>query len=257
MTNRLEGKTALITGATGGQGRVACRMFAEAGARVFGTDLDADAGAAMESELRGEGLDVRFTASDLSRSDDVRALRSAVDEAFGGLDVLYANHGIILGSPLLETTEDQWNRVLDVNLTSVFRLIRSLAPTMAGRQASIIAVSSIGAVTVFPNLAAYGAAKAGLAMLAKCAAVDLAHLGIRVNAICPGVIDTPMPRNFIDTLPGKPDPDAVIQGFAEGAVVGRLGQPEEVVSLALYLASDESTFMTGSVLNIDGGWSLT
>ncbi|GAA3524041.1 SDR family NAD(P)-dependent oxidoreductase [Nocardioides daeguensis] len=253
---RLQGKTALITGATGGQGRVACRTFAEEGARVLATDLDPAAGAELEATLRDKGLEVTFVATNLASAAGVEELAAAA-EALGGLDVLYANHGIILGSPLLETTEEEWDRIQDVNLKSVFLLTRRLAPVMADRDASIINVSSVGALTVFPNLSAYGAAKAGLAMFSKCAAVDLAPLGIRVNAICPGVIDTPMPRSFIDTLPDQPDAEPIMRAFAEGSVVGRLGRPEEVVSLALYLASDESTFMTGSVLTVDGGWSLT
>lgn len=253
---RLRGKTAVISGATGGQGRIACRTFAEHGARVVATDLDAEAGAKLEAELRGDGFDVSFVAADLAAGAGVEAVRAQVAERFGNLDVLYANHGIILGSPFLDTTEQEWDHIQAVNLKSVFLLIKAFAPLMADRQASVIAVSSVGGLTVFPNLSAYGAAKAGVAMLAKCAAVDLAHLGIRVNAICPGVIDTPMPRNFISTLPGKPDEGPILQSFADGSVVGRLGRPEEIVSLALYLASDESTFVTGSVITADGGWSL-
>ncbi|MGV9711028.1 SDR family NAD(P)-dependent oxidoreductase [Gordonia sp. NPDC003424] len=254
--SRLHEKRVLITGANGGQGQVACQTFAEEGARVIATDLDVAVGADLQKSLRDKGLDVTFVASDLADSDGVDALRDAVADAFGALDVLYANHGIILGSPLTETTEEQWDHVQCVNLKSVFLLTKALAPLMANRGASIINVSSVGGLTVFANMSAYGAAKAGVAMFTKCAAVDLANLDIRVNAICPGVIDTPMPRNFIGTLPGKPAVESVMQEFADGAVLGRLGRPEEIVSLALYLASDESTFMTGSVITADGGWSL-
>lgn len=254
---RLHGKTAVITGATGGQGTIACQRFAEEGAAVIATDLDGEAGARLQDELRGKGLDVTFTAADLTAAQDIARLAGAVADRFTGLDVLYVNHGIILGKPLMDVTEAEWDRVHNVNLKSVFRLIQAMVPAMSGRSASIVNVSSIGGITVLPNLSAYGAAKAGLSMLSKCAAVDLASHDIRVNAICPGVIDTPMPRNFVSTLPDHPDEDLVMRGFAEGHVVGRLGRPEEVVSLALFLASDESTFMTGSVVTIDGGWSLT
>lgn len=254
---RLHEKTALITGATGGQGRVACQSFAGEGASVLATDLDATAGADMQAALTDKGLDVTFVAADLATAAGVEQVARAVLERFEGLDILYANHGIILGSPLLETTEEEWDRIQDVNLKSTFLLTRHLAPRMAGRGASIINVSSVGAITVFPHLSAYGAAKAGLAMFTKCAAVDLAPLGIRVNAICPGVIDTPMPRRFIATLPDRPQAEPIMRAFADGAVVGRLGRPDEIVSLAMYLASDESTFLTGSILTADGGWSLT
>lgn len=255
--NRLEGKVALITGAAGGQGRIACRLFNQEGARVIATDNNAEAGASLQEELRSDGIEIEFIVADVTDSDSVSKLSEYVRQNVGHLDVLYSNHGVILGSPLLDTTEAEWDRVFDVNLKSVYRLIRAFAPLMADRGASIVNVSSIGGVSVFPNLAAYGAAKAGVAMLSKCAAVDLAHLGIRVNAICPGVIDTPMPRDFISTLPNNPDVEGIMQSFAEGSVMNRLGLPEEIVSLALYMASNESTFMTGSVVNVDGGWSLT
>ncbi|MFC4942432.1 SDR family NAD(P)-dependent oxidoreductase [Pseudonocardia sp. GCM10023141] len=253
--SRLPGKTALITGATGGQGRIACARFAEEGATVIATDLDAQTGADFAQELRDKGLSVSFIPANVTDPNDIDRLSAAAQDA-GGLDILYANHGIILGKSLLETSVEEWDRVQDVNLKSVFLLTKALAPHMTGRNASIVNVSSIGGVTVFPDLSAYGAAKAALAMFSKCAAVDLAQFGIRVNAICPGVIDTAMPRNFVSMLPGNPDADEIMGGFAAGHVLGRLGRPEEVVSLALYLASDESSFMTGSVVNVDGGWSL-
>ncbi|GLZ50364.1 dihydroanticapsin 7-dehydrogenase [Actinomycetospora sp. NBRC 106375] len=252
---RLQGKTAVITGATGGQGRIACMRFAEEGATVIGTDLDAAAGADLTTELQEKGFAMTYVAADLADPEGVERLAVAARE-FDGIDILYANHGIILGKPLLETSIEEWDHVQDVNIKSVFLLTKALAPLMEGRAASIVNVSSVGGLTVFPNLSAYGAAKAGLAMFSKCAAVDLAQRGIRVNAICPGVIDTAMPRNFVATLPDNPDEDEVMKGFAQGHVLGRLGRPEEVVNLALFLASDESSFMTGSVLTVDGGWSL-
>ncbi len=249
---RLQNKRVVITGAVGGQGQVACRLFAQEGARIVASDLDEVAGKELEGSLRQDGFDVTFSAADLSSAEGAKTLASRAAAALGGVDVLYANHGIILGRPLLETTESEWDRIQDVNLKSNFLLTQQIAPLMT-EGGSIINVSSVGGQVVFPAMSAYGAAKAGLAFFSKVAAVDLAPLGIRVNAICPGVIDTNMPRNFASTLDS---PEDVLQSFRDGHLVGRMGRAEEVVYLALYLASDESTFTTGAVMTVDGGWSL-
>ena len=250
---KLDGKNVVITGATGGQGQAACRLFCEEGGRVLGTDLDEQAGTQLAEELRGKGYDFAFVAADLSGSAGCERFAGEVGARFDQVDVLYNNHGIILGKPLLETTEQEWDLVHDVDLKSVFLLTKQIAPLMLDHGGSIINVSSVGGLVAFENMAAYGAAKGGLAMFSKAAAVDLAPYGVRVNAICPGVVDTPMPRNFISGLAEK---DAIWQGFEDGHLVGRLGRSEEIVSLALYLASDDSTFMTGAAIPIDGGWSV-
>jgi 2-keto-3-deoxy-L-fuconate dehydrogenase len=250
---RLDDKNVIITGATGGQGQTACRMFSAEGARILATDLDAQVGAELEKELRDKGYDFSFVTADLATGAGCDRLATEARGRFDRVDVLYNNHGIILGKPLLDTTEEEWDRVHDIDLKSVFLLTKQIAPLMTEHGGSIINVSSVGGLVAFANMAAYGAAKGGLAMFSKAAAVDLAPYGIRVNAICPGVVDTPMPRNFVSGLTEK---EAVWQGFENGHLVGRLGRSEEVVSLALYLASDESTFMTGAAIPIDGGWSV-
>jgi NAD(P)-dependent dehydrogenase (short-subunit alcohol dehydrogenase family) len=250
---KLDGKNVIITGAAGGQGQAACRLFCQEGGRVLGTDLDEQSGARLAEELRGKGYDFSYVTADLSGSAGCERLADQVRARFDRVDVLYNNHGIILGKPLLETTEQEWDRVHDVDLKSVFLLVRQIAPLMRDRGGSIINVSSVGGLVAFSNMAAYGAAKGGLAMFSKAAAADLAPYGIRVNAICPGVVDTQMPRNFVSGLEAKDD---IWKGFEEGHLVGRLGRAEEIVPLALYLASDDSTFMTGAVIPIDGGWSV-
>lgn len=250
---KLDGKNVIITGAAGGQGQAACRLFCEEGGRVLGTDLDEQSGARLSEELRRKGHDFSYVTADLSGSAGCGQLADEVRARFDRVDVLYNNHGVILGKPLLETTEQEWDRVHDVDLKSVFLLVRQIAPLMRDRGGSIINVSSVGGLVAFSNMAAYGAAKGGLAMFSKAAAVDLAPYGIRVNAICPGVVDTQMPRNFVSGLEAR---DAIWKGFEEGHLVGRLGRAEEIAPLALYLASDDSTFMTGAVIPIDGGWSV-
>jgi NAD(P)-dependent dehydrogenase (short-subunit alcohol dehydrogenase family) len=249
---RLQDKNVIITGAAGGQGQAACRMFLDEGANVLATDIDEAALTGLGKEL-GDDVRLSVVAADASGSAGVERIADAARERFDRVDVLYNNHGIILGKPLLDTTEEEWDRVHDVDLKSVFLLTKQIVPLMQAHGGSIINVSSVGGLVAFANMAAYGAAKGGLAMFSKVAAVDLAPWNIRVNAICPGVIDTQMPRNFIS---GLADRDEIWRGFEQGHLTGRLGRAEEIVTLAIYLASDESTFMTGSVIPIDGGWSV-
>jgi NAD(P)-dependent dehydrogenase (short-subunit alcohol dehydrogenase family) len=246
---RLEGKTAVITGASGGMGQAASRRFCEEGASVLGVDLDDAAGTELERVLRAAGHEFEFRRLDVTSTAEIKAFAAYVREKLEHLDVLYNNAGIILGKHLLETTDEEWDRIHDVNLKSVFILTRELAPLMKDG-GSIINISSTGGLVAYESMTAYGAAKGGVAMFSRAAAVDLAPT-IRVNAVCPGAIDTQMPRNFIRNLP---DRDAVWSLF-EDTLVGRIGRAEEVVALALWLASDESSFMTGAVIPIDGGWT--
>ncbi|QJY50002.1 SDR family NAD(P)-dependent oxidoreductase [Pseudonocardia broussonetiae] len=251
---RLTGKHAIITGATGGMGLVACRQFCDEGAIVVGTDLDEEAGRKLEVALQADGLSFTFVAADVATSEGIRRISdTARADLDGRIDVLYNNHGIILGKPLLDTTEAEWDRIHDVDLKSVFLLTKAVVPLMTDG-GSIINVASAGALVALPGMSAYCAAKGGLTMFSKGAAADLAPLGIRVNAICPGSIDTPMPRAFFALL-SEEDAAAAMEANAAEHFVNRFGRPEEVVTLAVYLASDESTFMTGAAIPIDGGYT--
>lgn len=249
---RLSHKRILVTGALGGQGRVACRMFGAAGAKVIGTDLNDAAGRDFEEELLAEGVDFSFIAADMTDADHRDKLVKNLNATHDYLDGLYLNHGVILGKSLFDTTDQDWDRVHDVDLKSVFFLVQAIAPMMFDRSGSIVIVSSTGGLIAVPNMAAYAAAKAGAAMLARSLAVDLAPHSIRVNAICPGVIDTDMPRKFVSELEHG---DAVLHALEQSHVLKRLGRSEEVVSMGLYLLSDEASFMTGAVLPVDGGMS--
>lgn len=251
----LEGKTAVITGAAGGMGRVASRRFCEEGASVLGTDIAGERGKDLERELKGDGLDFEFRRADITSSDEVEALAEYAKEKFDTLDVLINNAGIILGRPVLETTEEEWDRLHNTNLKSVFLMTRAMAPFMRKGRASIVNVSSVGGEVAIANMSAYGASKAGVVLFSKACAVDLAP-DIRVNAVLPGLVDTPMSRGFVAALPEE-QREVVWQGFAGQHILDRVGEPEEVVSLIAYLASDEASFITGSAITVDGGWTTT
>jgi 2-keto-3-deoxy-L-fuconate dehydrogenase len=247
--DRLKDKRVIITGAAGGQGRVACRMFAAEGAKVVASDIVADVAKDIEAIAPGA---ITYVAADVTRPDGIRTIVDTALKSLGGrIDVLYNNHGVILGKPFLETTPEEWDRIHDIDLKSVYFLSQRVAPAMLPGS-SIINISSVGGLVAMQNMSAYSAAKGGVAMLTKGMALDLSPRGIRVNAIAPGAIDTPMPRNFIKDLPDK---EGIWAAIEERHMMRRFGQPHEVVTMAIFLASDESSFMTGSVVTVDGGWS--
>ena len=250
MSGRLEGKTAVITGAAGGMGRVACRMFCHEGASVLGTDVDQEAGALLERELRADGLPFQFQRCDLSSATDVEALARWTGKTFERLDVLYNNAGIVIGRPLREMSVEEWDRVLDINLRGAFLTMRELIPLM-GPGGSIINISSGFGLIGGSQLTAYCASKGGLVLLTKAAALELGP-DIRVNAICPGMIDTPMPHKSVEEHP--PELRAsILEGLLETHVAKRMGRPEEVVAVAVFLASDEASFVTGAAIPVDSG----
>ncbi|WP_243061028.1 SDR family NAD(P)-dependent oxidoreductase [Nocardioides sp. SR21] len=249
---KLKDKIAVVSGTTGGMGALAARTFCENGATVIGVDLDPELGAKLEAELQGDGHAFTFVRVDVTRRADILALADHVRDNHGRLDVLYNNAGVVLGKHVLDTTEEEWDRVHDVVSKGTFLMMRELVPLM-GEGGSVVNVASAGGLAGMDGMAAYCSAKASVVLLTKTAAIDLAP-GIRVNAICPGAIDTQMPRNFVATMPeemGK----AVWDELARGHLTGRFGRPEEVVSVGLFLASDASSFMTGAAVVVDGGWT--
>jgi 2-keto-3-deoxy-L-fuconate dehydrogenase len=248
--SKLAGKSAVITGAAGGIGVVACRRFCEEGATVLGVDVAVDGGEALEQELRSDGHEFSFVACDVSSSQEVAKLATDVTSRLGGLDILYNNAGVIVGKPLIETTDEEWDRVLGVNLRGTFLTMRALVPLMNGQGAVVNTSSGLGLVGS-EQMSAYCASKGGVVLLTKAAALELGP-GIRVNAICPGVIDTSLPHTALDGLP-EDVRAAVFGDWLAMHVAGRLGRPDEVVSAALFLASDDASFVTGAAIPVDSG----
>ena len=251
---RLDGKVVILTGAARGQGAVAAETFAKEGARLLLGDVLAEEGERVAAKINADGgqaVQAVFEAGDVSLEADPPRLAQKCLSAFGQIDVLYNNAGVILGKTLQDTSLEEWNRILRIDLTGPFLMSKAVIPHMADQKSgSIINISSAGGIVGYPHMAAYGAAKGGLVNLTRCMAVDLAEYNIRVNAICPGAIDTPMPRIYIENMENK---EAAWQQVADAHLLKRFGTPIEVVNLALFLAADESSFMTGSIIPVDGG----
>jgi len=250
MTFRLSGKTAFVTAAGQGIGRATATAFAAQGARVIATDINADALASLRSEIG-------CTAYPLDVTDP--AAVSKIADATGPVNVLFNAAGYVHAGNLLECTEEEWTFAFELNVRSQFRTIKAFLPGMLDNGGgSIINVASVvGGIKGAPNRFVYGTTKAALLGLTKSVAADFVTRGIRCNAICPGTVMSPSLQERIIAqakATGK-SLEEVEAGFVQRQPMGRLGRAEEIAALAVYLASDESAFTTGTTQIIDGGWS--
>lgn len=248
----LSGRVIVLTGVTGGIGRVTARTYLENGAIVIGSDIDAAAGDALAAELTGEGFDFTFFAGDVTQAQTARSLADLVRARHDHLDVLHNNAGVLIFKSVLDTTDEEWDLVLNVSLRGTFLMTRELAPLMRQGGSIINMGSSLGLVGG-ANEAAYCAAKGAIVNFTKAVAVDLAPK-VRVNAICPGAIDTPMPRNIVESLPTEIRA-GVWKSLEDESLLGRVGTADEVAALAVFLAGDGAAFINGTAIAIDGGWT--
>jgi len=253
---RMQGKVALITGAGRGIGRASAELFAREGAKVVLAEINEERGCAVEEAIRGAGGEAMFVRADASRSEDVRAACAAAVEAFGGLHALYNNASVFLGSddgPVTELSEEIWDRVLAVNLRSVFLCSKHAIPLIVeSGGGSVIHTSSSAGVMGIPGCDAYTATKGATIALTRSMAVEYGPHKIRVNCIAPAAILTEMVQqsNFSD-------PAFDEQAFLNTTPVRRWGTPEDVANIALFLASDESSYVNGTVIVADGGLTIT
>ncbi|OAK59591.1 oxidoreductase [Pseudomonas putida] len=253
MAGRLNGKVALITGGAGGCGLAASQLFAAEGARVGIVDLPGSDGAAVARRLREAGHQAVFAAADVSDAQQVKAAVATVEAAFDHITVLMNHAGILSAVPFLDTSEEEWDRIMAVNVKSMFLVTRAVLPGMlAAGGGSIVCTSSISAVVGTPMEVLYCTSKGATHMFARAIAVEFRDRGIRANAICPGFIATAHGLREIDML-RKHGVDVSEQAIA--AAQGRLCQPAEVASAALFLASDDASFVNGAHLFADNGYT--
>lgn len=244
----MENKTLLITGAAGGIGRAAVALFAEKGWRVIGVDRN-DFGNGFPQN----GL---FIQSDISRAEDMEAIFERANSFTDTLDALINNAALQVAKPLVETTVEEWDAVMAANLRSVFLGVKLAYPLLkAGSGGAIVNVSSVHAVQTSANIAAYAASKGGLLALTRAMAIEFAPDNIRVNAILPGAVDTPMLRAGLERgHAGHGDIQERLDNLARKTVSGKIGKPEEIARAIYFLADGEqSSFMTGQAMIVDGG----
>ena len=247
MIGRLAGKTALVTAAAQGIGRATAVAFADEGATVWATDIN-EAELKALSDVRSS---IRVRRLDVRESQDVEKLAADL----GTLDVLFNCAGFVHHGSILDCTEQDWDFSFDLNVKSMYRTCRAFLPAMlqAGK-GSIINMSSVASsIRGTPNRFAYGSTKAAVIGLTKAIAADFVRQGIRCNAICPGTVHTP---SLDQRMAAQGDVEKAYADFVARQPMGRLGRPEEVAALAVYLASDESAFTTGQTYVIDGGWAI-
>ena len=248
------GKTVIVTGATSGIGRAAAEAFGRDGASTLlvgrqQTELD-EASAAV----RAAGAQVAVCQADVTTADAPQRIVDAAIQAFGQIDVLVNAAGVIASGTLEQTTDEIWDTMMAVNMRAPFRLMRAAAPHLTARKGSVVNVSSVNGLRSFPGVRAYCVSKAGVDHLTRCAAIEMAPLGVRVNAVNPGVTVTNLHRR---SGMGEPQYAAFLERSKETHPLGRPGQPDEIAALILFLASDRAGWMTGETIPIDGGRHLT
>ncbi len=244
---RLPSQVAIVTGAASGISLAVARRYAAEGASVMLADTSESAGREAAEEIRAAGGRAQFAHLDVSNADEVRQVVEGTIAEFGDLHILFNGAGILTYGTVLETTEESWNRLIAVNLTGTFLCSKAALSHMVGKGRGVIinVSSTTGSHDAGPHAAAYVSSKGGVTLLTRSMAIDFAKHGIRVNAICPGPTDTPMLRK-------ARTPDQ-LEAFAATFPMGRLGRPEEIAGAAVFLASEDASFVTGELLHVDGG----
>jgi len=255
---RLEGKVAIVTGGGQGIGEAAAHRMAQEGARIVVSDVNEESGEAVAGAIRDAGGDAVFVAADVARLEDVKSLMAATAEAFGRLDVLHNNAGVhetsfTADAQSHELDEEVWDRVVGINLKGVWMCSKHAVPLLTeSGGGSIVNAASIGGMVGYPMGAAYGPSKAGVIQLSRVMALELAPMSIRVNSYAPGNTDTPMVQKYYAS--GPPEEREMIKRQLLGThLIPRMGRPDEVANLVVFLASDESSMLTGANIVIDMG----
>lgn len=250
MSKKLQDKIAIVTGATSGMGAAIAKLFAAEGAKVVVNGRNEERGNQVVSDIRKNNGEATFVQSDISTEEGNMHLYQKTINTYGGLDVVVSNAGFLGLGSITEVSIDTWHETINTNLNSIFYLFRLAIPEMMKRgSGNLIVNGSIAAFKSFPNHAAYCASKGALVPLIKQIALDYGPK-IRANLICPGPIDTPLIWNSAKAFP---DPDKAVEDAAKATLLQRLGTPEDVAKAALFLASEDSSFITGTSITVDGG----
>lgn len=248
MTDSMSGKVVIVTGAAGGVGKSVVTLLASRGANVVAEDLSLEV-----HELGSIGTNVATFVGDVGNAATAHQAVRLAKEHFGGVDVLVNNAAIILSKDILQTTEEEWDQVMNVNVKGAFHHIRAALPEMLERsKGSIVNVSSISGVLGLSKQAAYCASKGALVQMTRQLAVEYAAQGIRVNSVAPGAVDTPFLARHLDA---QPDRHAAVTQVNEAHPIGRFASPMEIANVIAFLASDAASFVTGEILMVDGGYS--
>lgn len=244
-------KVAIVTGGAMGIGACVVELLAEKGASVMVGDVDDQKGRSLVQSLDPTGKDVSFTHTDVTSSIDIENLIGETLKKFGKLDWLVNNAGVELAKSTVDCTEEEWDRLMAVNLKSAWLCSKLAIPHMQGKNgAAIVNLASTAGLVGFPGLVAYCTSKGGIVQLTKASALDCAPLGIRVNAVAPGHTRTPMGMRFINS---QPDPDEFV---GRSHPLGRMAEPQEIAEAIYFLLSDKASYITGSILSVDGGYII-
>ena len=248
------GKVAFVTGATSGIGQACAIAFANAGAKVAGVGRKTEALSDLEKKIRETGAEVLTIQADLSEAQEAERAVNRALEVFGGIDILVNAAGHLSSGTIENTTLEAWDDMMDVNVRAVFQLMQKALPSLIERRGNIVNVSSVTGLRAFPGVLAYCVSKAALDQLTRCASLELASKGVRVNAVNPGVVVTQIHKR------GGMNDDAYAAFLEHSKTthpLGRTGRPEEVADLILFLASDKASWITGATYSIDGGRGQT
>ncbi len=251
---KLDRRVVIITGAAAGIGEATARLFAKEGAWLVLVDLDKERLGRVTEEFEAASTIVMDISGDVSDSSLCQSVIARTMNQFGRIDALFNNAGIVIGGTLVECTDEEWERTMAVNLKSMYTMCRGAVPAMQRQGGgAIVNMSSIAGPTGVTNRGAYSVSKAGVIGLTKSLAMDYVMDGIRVNCICPATVDTPSLQRRIASAP---DPQEARRAFVARQPMGRIGTPEEIAALVLFLASDDSRYMTGQAIFMDGGMKL-